>query len=247
MKINTTQFISPNFSNREVGVDTIVIHSTHMPRDSALERLCSNESDVSCHYLIDLDGNIYGLVSEDKVAWHAGKSSWRGKEKLNNSSVGIELVDIDDEGKGVKNFTSQQMNSLVWIMNDILVRYNISSQNIVAHSDIAPDRKDDPGEMFDWKFLANHGIGIFAGKVSYTENDKFIIKQGDKGKGVLMVQKLLRQYGYKISVDGVYGNQTKDVVIAFKRHFDARKIDDVFDGKSLEVLKSIILYSLRGN
>ncbi|MCH9754094.1 MAG: N-acetylmuramoyl-L-alanine amidase [Alphaproteobacteria bacterium] len=242
MQINKTQFISPNFSERDDSVDMIVIHSTHMKKYDSLHRLCDRESQVSCHYVVGLDGDVYGLVEEGKVAYHAGASYWRGREKLNRYSIGIELVDVDVDNKRVKNFTEQQMQSLLKIMKDMMSRYKIPSYNIVAHSDIAPDRKDDPGEIFDWQRLSDHGIGVFPNK--HTQDvSGFLIKKGDKGNDVLMVQRLLHQYGYKITVDGVYNKQTEDVIIAFKRHFDDRNISDVFDEVSLAVLKEIIQYS----
>lgn len=246
MDINATQFISPNFSDRKYKVDTVVIHSTRMTKENSLNRLCDKKSEVSCHYLIDLEGHIYRLVDEDKVAFHAGVSYWGGREKLNQFSLGIELVDIDHTGERVKSFTHKQMQVLIELIKDIIARYNISPQNIVAHSDIAPDRKDDPGEMFNWKLLADNSIGIFPKDFQYQESKGFLIRYGEQGEDVSMVQKLLSQYGYKISVDGKYGDQTQNVVIAFKRHFDTREINDIFDINSLAILRDIIDRSSKG-
>jgi len=240
MNIDKTSFISPNYQDRSDKIDTIVIHSTHISKYDSLERLCSKESGVSCHYLLDLEGKIYQLVPEEKIAWHAGLSSWSGRESLNQYSIGIEIVDTDNSGNRLKNFTNQQMDSVISLLKNIIYRYSINPHNIVAHSDIAPDRKDDPGENFPWSQLFAHGIGIYPNLPEQSSHEGFFVQFGDEGESVTLVQELLSKYGYKISVDGVFGQQTKDVVIAFKRHFDQRKINDAFDEKLLAILKDII-------
>lgn len=239
MNIDKTSFTSPNYKDRSDKIDTIVIHSTHISKYDSLERLCSKESGVSCHYLLDLEGKIYQLVPEEKIAWHAGTSSWMGREALNQYSIGIEIVDTDNSGNRLKYFTQHQMDSVINLIKNIINRYSIDPHNIVAHSDIATDRKDDPGENFSWTQLSEHGIGIYP-DLSLVSHEGFFVQFGDEGEAVILVQELLSKYGYKISVDGVFGQQTKDVVIAFKRHFDQRKINDAFDEKSLAILKDII-------
>jgi N-acetyl-anhydromuramyl-L-alanine amidase AmpD len=154
-------FSSPNFSKRHRIIDIIVIHSTHIPCKESIEVLCNQSSNVSCHYLIDLNGKIYQLVEDEKKAWHAGKSYWRGKSSINDNSIGIELVDTDDKGARLASFPKAQMDSLIDLLKPLIKKYNIPSYNIVAHSDIAPDRKDDPGENFDWSLLAAHKIGRY--------------------------------------------------------------------------------------
>lgn len=238
MRIDKTSFISPNFKERRDDVDMVVIHSTHMNSEDSLERLCNKEAEVSCHYLIDLEGKIFQLVPEDKVAYHAGVSYWSGREKLNLYSIGIELVDIDNHGNLIKEFPEKQIGSLIKILQGVAKRYDIPPSSIVAHSDIAPDRKDDPGEYFTWRILYESGFGIFP---EYKPQDLggFLVQTGDEGEDVARVQGLLKEYGYKVSVDGVFGKSTKDVIVAFKRHFDARVINDIFDEVSLAILEEI--------
>lgn len=240
MQIDKTSFVSPNYKDRSEKIDTVVIHSTHISKYDSLERLCNKESGVSCHYLLDLEGKIYQLVPEEKIAWHAGVSSWVGREALNKYSIGIEIVDTDNHGNKLEYFSQPQMDSVIYLLKNIIQRYSIDPHNIVAHSDIAADRKDDPGEHFSWSQLAMHGIGIYPKLSDQFAHEGFFVQFGDEGDSVTLVQELLLKYGYKISVDGVFGQQTKDVVIAFKRHFDQRKINDAFDEKSLAILKDII-------
>ncbi len=240
MRINKEDYISPNFKDRTHPIDMVVIHSTHMSARDSLERLCDSEAGVSCHYLIDLEGNVYQLVSEDKVAHHAGVSYWDGREKLNLYSLGIELVDTEEDGTRIDKFPEIQIDALVRLLEDITHRHSIASFNIVAHSDIAPDRKDDPGENFPWDVLKKHSFGVLP-KSDYRKQDLdgFLVQLKDEGEEVEKVQTLLKEYGYKISVDGVFGKDTNDVVIAFKRHFDTRAINEVFDEVSLAILQDI--------
>jgi len=238
MIIDKKSFISPNFKDRVDPIDMVIIHSTHMPRLESLERLCSDEAQVSCHYLIDLDGNIYQLVAEDKIAWHAGTSYWAGRTHLNKCSIGIELVDILDNGQYIKDFAEIQIKNLIELLINIVGRYKIKPKDILAHSDIAPDRKDDPGEIFPWVKLARHHIGLYPEELS--SDNQFVIKFGDQGENVKMVQELLQNYGYKISVDSVFSQETSEVVIAFKRHFDQRNVEPIFDGRSLEIIKWLL-------
>jgi len=239
MKINKSSFVSPNFDARKDNVDMIIIHSTHMTTNASLKRLCDKTSPVSCHYLIDLEGNIYQLVSDDSIAWHAGVSYWAGRTNLNRYSIGIELVDRFDNGETIEKFPKAQISNLIELLKIIIAKFNIRNNMILAHSDIAPDRKDDPGENFPWKDLARHKIGIY----SDTRNSgtkKFFIQSEDKGEEVAIVQKMLSDYGYKICIDGYFGKEMCDVVKAFKRHFDQRKIDNTFDEISFNILSEIL-------
>lgn len=240
MRVDDKSFISPNYKDRQSGIDMVVIHSTHMNAKESLERLCDKESGVSCHYVIDLAGNIFQLVPEEHVAYHAGVSYWRGRDKLNEYSIGIELVDTTDRGLRIEEFPEEQIKSLLKILEKITNKYSIPEFNIIAHSDIAPDRKDDPGEYFPWHILAEQGFGIFPEhEYEHKDLDGFLIQIQDEGDSVSRVQALLKEFGYKISVDSVFGDKTKDVIIAFKRHFDQRAINDVFDEISLAILEEL--------
>ncbi len=148
---------SPNFNDRKDGKkpELVVIHFTGMDSTAAaLERLCDPQAEVSAHYLIDEEGNIYHLVDEDKRAWHAGVSGWNGQEDINSVSIGIELSNRNGNA-----YPPKQIFALALLCKDIMHRHNIPPENVVGHSDIAPDRKDDPGAHFPWKMLSRHGIG----------------------------------------------------------------------------------------
>src|SRR5881397_3083891 len=151
---------SPNFDERQLPVSMIVLHYTGMPdAEGALDRLTSPESKVSSHYLIDEDGTIYRLVDEAKRAWHAGKSRWRGITDVNSASIGIEIVNPGHEF-GYRPFPEPQMDALVPLVADIVARHGVARANVVGHSDVAPARKQDPGELFDWARLAKLRLAL---------------------------------------------------------------------------------------
>lgn len=142
--------------------DLIILHYTAMPdARAALERLCSQEHDVSAHYLIACDGLVFQLVSEEKRAWHAGKSFWRGDVDINSRSIGIEL-----DNSGNHPFSVPQMQSLIRLCRDIQERWSIVPQAVLGHSDVSIGRKTDPGRRFDWQGLARFGIGVWPEKLS---------------------------------------------------------------------------------
>jgi N-acetylmuramoyl-L-alanine amidase len=154
---------SPNFGDRRNGaaVTMLVLHYTGMTSAAAsLARLCDPSAEVSAHYLITETGDIHRLVPENKRAWHAGLGYWREERDVNSRSIGIELQNPGHEF-GYDSFPAAQIDSLIALAQDILGRHNIPASGIVGHSDIAPDRKMDPGELFPWSDLANAGIGVF--------------------------------------------------------------------------------------
>lgn len=156
-----TQHPSPNFDEREREIDMIVLHYTGMKTGrEALERLCDPEAKVSAHYLIEEDGRVFQMVEESKRAWHAGISHWRGVDGVNHNSIGIEIVNPGHEW-GYRKFTQAQYDALIPLCQAIKARYNIPDINIIGHEDVAPDRKQDPGELFDWELLAKNGLGIW--------------------------------------------------------------------------------------
>ncbi|MGZ8347419.1 MAG: N-acetylmuramoyl-L-alanine amidase, partial [Allosphingosinicella sp.] len=151
---------SPNFDDRDQPVSIVVLHYTGMAdAASAIDRLRDPEARVSCHYLIAEDGQVLRMVPEDKRAWHAGRSYWRGLHSVNAASIGIEIVNPGHEF-GYVPFTAQQMDSLVPLLAGIVQRHQVPRANVVGHSDIAPTRKQDPGELFDWTLLARHGLAV---------------------------------------------------------------------------------------
>ena len=152
---------SANFNSRKKPVEMLVLHYTGMETtQAALDRLRDPAAEVSAHYVIDEDGEIYSLIDEDKRAWHAGVSSWKGKTDINSRSIGIEIANPGHEF-GRPAFPEKQILSVITLSKDIIERHSILSENIVGHSDIAPLRKRDPGEMFPWKLLAENGIGLW--------------------------------------------------------------------------------------
>ncbi|WP_149541167.1 N-acetylmuramoyl-L-alanine amidase [Siccirubricoccus phaeus] len=156
---------SPNHDARPAGtpVDTLVLHYTGMQSGAAaLARLCDPAAQVSAHYLVEEDGTVFALVPEHRRAWHAGISEWRGQQQLNGRSIGIEIVNPGHEW-GYRDFPALQMAAVCDLCLDILSRHPIPPWNVVAHSDVAPDRKQDPGEKFDWEGLAANGVGLWPG------------------------------------------------------------------------------------
>lgn len=198
---------SPNFNERKDGLapEFIIIHYTGMKStEDALERLSDPASEVSCHYLLDEKGNIYKMVDEDKRAWHAGVSSWDGKGDINSRSIGIEI-----SNRGHEPFTPEQLGTLVLLCHDIMHRHGIPAQNVIGHSDIAPDRKQDPGPQFPWKKLAPFDIGTWP---KPTLKDKFnaaAVARNDK-----RLRALFEKAGY-----GIEGKSTKDLVAAFQSRY----------------------------
>ncbi len=213
---------SPNFNERRdvSGPDMLVLHYTGMEScDAALERLCDPAAEVSAHYLIDDDGTQYRLVDEDKRAWHAGKSGWRGHNDINSRSIGIELVNPGHEF-GYREFPDPQIAQLITLCVGILGQHQIPKRNIVGHSDIAPSRKIDPGELFPWPRLAEAGIGLWPGDCLLGSVTP------DVGKVMLC------EIGYL--VDDVEAS-----ISAFQRRFRPDKIDGTPDRQTGELIAAV--------
>lgn len=240
MKIST-EFKSPNFDERKQHkVDTIILHTTHLSFAKSIDVLCSPKSKVSCHYIISLEGHIYQLVNDTKRAWHAGKSAWKNKTNLNHNSIGIEIVDTTDQGIRVHNFPEKQMNAVIWLCKNLYTKHNIPKFNVLAHSDVAPDRKDDPGQYFNWQELYSEGVGVFHDIDYISIPNAPIIGYGDNNDKVKAIQKLLHKLGFEIKADGYFGNKTCSVIIAFKRHFNPQHLEYIFSELDLAILKNIL-------
>ena len=204
---------SPNCDDRPEGmpIDMLVLHYTGMPTgEEALARLTNIEHEVSAHYLIEEDGRVFQLVPEAQRAWHAGVSYWRGHKSLNARSIGIELVDPGHDF-GYRPFPKLQMMALETLALDILARHSIPPRNVVGHSDIAPTRKNDPGELFDWRSLAAKGIGMWPERAA---------------NGPYNVMDALETVGYE-TLD--YAR----ALAAFQRHFRPVEIQGVSDPDTL--------------
>jgi N-acetylmuramoyl-L-alanine amidase len=218
---------SPNHDAREEPVDILVLHYTGMQSaEAAIARLCDPASRVSSHYVVEEDGRIWRLVVEGRRAWHAGVSFWRGNETLNGRSIGIEIVNPGHEW-GYRPFPLVQMTAVTELCQGILSRHAIPARNVVAHSDIAPDRKQDPGELFDWPGLAAAGIGLWPDFAA--------------APAVLATTELLRadlgRIGYPVSGD------LATVVTAFQRRFRPARVDgqgDVETARRAALLAAIM-------
>ncbi|MBL70932.1 MAG: N-acetylmuramoyl-L-alanine amidase [Rhodobiaceae bacterium] len=222
---------SPNFDNRACTISHIILHYTDMADcDLALARLCDAEAKVSAHYLIRRDGHIFHLVDEAARAWHAGVSCWRGEADMNSASIGIELDHNGHKDGKMDAFLEAQISALIWLLQEVTARHAIAPQNILGHSDIAPGRKIDPGEAFDWAALHKAGFGLWVDNVK-TE-DVLPLATGSEDKAVVPLQKALAAIGYQITVDGSYGPQTRAVISAFQRHFRPAKIDGIADAET---------------
>ncbi|MDC9701560.1 MAG: N-acetylmuramoyl-L-alanine amidase [Alphaproteobacteria bacterium] len=218
-KLVDTVLPSPNFDIRGEGIvpDMIVFHYTGMESaDDAIRRLRCSVAKVSSHYIIDMDGRIIQLVRESDRAWHAGLSFWAGDRNVNFLSIGIEIVNIGHRS-GYPAFPIEQMESLKALCLDIIGRYQISCSRIVGHSDISPARKIDPGEKFDWEWLACRGIGIWVNSTPIRDELRMCL--GSRGPLVEEVQEQLALIGYEVRVTGYFDCQTGLVISAFQRHF----------------------------
>ncbi len=214
---------SPNQDDRTAGsvIDTLVLHYTGMQSgQAAIDRLCNPAARVSSHYVVGEDGAIVRLVEEQRRAYHAGISCWRGRPVLNDRSVGIEIVNPGHEW-GYRPFPRVQMQSLTALCRSILSRHPIPARNVVAHSDIAPDRKQDPGELFDWRGLADAGIGLWPdGDGAATTDD---------ASSVVGVRQRLIAIGYAVAPDGEADAPLASVLRAFQRHWRQETISGVAD------------------
>jgi N-acetylmuramoyl-L-alanine amidase len=231
---------SPNFGERLGGVapSIIILHYTGMSNaEKACDWLCDERSEVSSHYLIDESGGIIHMVDESKRAWHAGVSSWHDEIDINSASIGIEIHNPGHTA-GYPDFPMVQMQAVANLCRQIATRYDIKPQQILAHSDVAPGRKVDPGEKFDWGFLAAQGVGHWVQPAPLSGGS--FLQVGDKGDPVFALQAMLKLYGYGVDVNGEYDARTKIVVEAFQRHFRQEKVDGIADQSTVATLHKLL-------
>jgi len=220
---------SPNFDLRQAPPDMIVLHYTGMPTgEAALARLRDPQAKVSAHYLVEEDGRVFTLVAEERRAWHAGVSFWKGERDVNGRSIGIEIVNPGHEF-GYRAFPEAQIHALIDLLADIRTRWTIDDARLVGHSDVAPERKTDPGELFPWKQLAQAGHGIW---VEPDPAPGAPLDEGAEGVGVFALQAGLTRLGYDSAPSGKFDAQTATVVRAFQRHWRPSKVDGVADGET---------------
>jgi N-acetylmuramoyl-L-alanine amidase len=215
---------SPNFNERLLPVSMLVLHYTGMPDAAqAIDWLRNPASQVSCHYLVAEDGQVLRMVDEEKRAWHAGRSFWRGVTDVNSASIGIEIVNPGHEF-GYRPFAEPQMDALIPLVADIVTRHKIRPPYVVGHSDIAPARKEDPGELFDWGRLAKLGLAM-------PRPSRNLMDPTWTDGGFLLA---LERYGYDVS-------KPKEAVVAFQRRFRQENIDGVIDGETRAILLGLLL------
>jgi N-acetylmuramoyl-L-alanine amidase len=232
---------SPNFDERTglAHPDMIVLHYTGMQfSHEAVHRLCDPKARVSSHYVVMEQGSILQLVPEGKRAWHAGVSSWGGDTDINSRSIGIEICNPGHEF-GYVDFPSRQIAAVITLCRSILTRHVVRPENVVAHSDVAPSRKQDPGEKFPWKLLAQSGVGLWVEPAVVAKPDP--IKVGDTGQKVTDLQKALGSYGYGLEVTGRYDIATEEVITAFQRHFRQKQVDGIADASTRETLRKLLV------
>lgn len=217
---------SPNHDSRGgQAVDILLLHYTGMESAAAaLERLCDPEAKVSAHYFIDEDGRVLQLVEEARRAWHAGVAYWDGTRDINARSIGIELVNPGHEF-GYRPFPEPQMLSLIDLARAVLKRHPIPPERVLAHSDVAPARKEDPGELFDWARLAREGIGLWPGDVPAEAAPA----------GADELRGLLDAYGY-----GLQDVPLERVVSAFQRHFRPARVSGTADRETVARLRALL-------
>ncbi len=223
---------SPNFDARDprVALCYIILHYTGMKNGAkARERLCNQAAKVSAHYLLEEDGSIYQLVDEDKRAWHAGESFWRGVTDMNSASIGIELVNPGHQF-GYRPFAPAQMNRLKPLLHQIIERNGMNAKTcLLAHADIAPRRKEDPGELFPWREFALDGFGLWPmpQSVDYGHAED------------TEVQHLLRSIGYDCPESGGYDRPTRAALLAFQRHYQPNNLTGTPEKETIAKLRAL--------
>ena len=232
---------SPNHNERKGGArpDMILLHYTGM-RDvqAAVSVLCSPASEVSAHYVVLEDGHIIQLVAEERRAWHAGVSFWAGETDINSCSIGIEIANPGHE-HGYPDFPKRQVAAVTALCRSIFTRHKIPADRVLAHSDVAPARKQDPGEKFPWRLLADSGIGMWVKPAPIAQAGPIFVL-GETDPAVDTAQRLLVKYGYGVSVTGYLDGTTRDAVAAFQRHFRPLRVDGVIDSSTVMTLKALV-------
>ncbi len=231
---------SANFNERRNAMrpDMLILHYTGMPScEDAIRCLASPQSGVSCHYVVAEDGAITQMLPEAYRAWHAGISHWQGVEDINSCSIGIEIHNPGHDG-GYPDFPDAQMAAVEALCLDIMARHGIAGARVLAHSDVAPRRKIDPGEKFDWARLALARIGHWVKPAEISGGE--VLELGDGGDCVRTLQHNLRTYGYGIDPTAAFDEHTKIVVSAFQRHFRPALVDGRADRSTVETLAALL-------
>ena len=233
---------SPNHGERKGGrtPDSLIIHYTGVPTgDAAVGLLCDPAMQVSAHYVVLGEGGLVQLVAEERRAWHAGRGSWAGETDMNDVSIGIEIAHPGHkDGAAAYPYPQAQIATVIALCQDIVARWRIAPRRILAHSDIAPDRKIDPGEFFPWAQLAKAGVGHYVAPCPLEDGPR--LEHGARGAEVEELQSLLAGYGYKLDVTGLFETNTQTVVRAFQRHFRPALVDGVADLSTIGTLRKLV-------
>jgi N-acetylmuramoyl-L-alanine amidase len=231
---------SPNHDERGGGwaPDILLLHYTGMPTaEGALERLRDPAAAVSCHYFIFEDGRVVQLVPEARRAWHAGVSAWEGLPDVNARSIGIEIANPGHAG-GLPPYPAAQIAAVIALSRDIVRRRRMRPDRVLGHSDVAPTRKEDPGELFPWGELYRAGVGHWVEPVPMRDGRVHVL--GDAGEPVRALQAQLAAYGYGVAVTGAFDEATAAVVRSFQRHFRPARVDGAADLSTIETLAALI-------
>lgn len=219
--------------------DMLLLHYTGMTScERAIDWLSRPEAKVSCHYVIDVDGRITQMVAESERAWHAGVSAWAGETDINSCSVGFEIHNPGHDYE-YPDFPEPQMQAVVALAADVVRRWRIVPWRVLAHSDVAPQRKNDPGEKFDWRRLASAGAGLWVEPEPVVTED--CGGADDERSDVIRhAQALLTRFGYAVAATGEADAATRFVVTAFQRHFRPARVDGRIDGSTLATLERLV-------
>ena len=231
---------SPNHGERKGDrrPDTLILHYTGMPDETqALQWLCNPVSEVSSHYFVFENGHVAQLVPEARRAWHAGQSSWAGETDMNSCSIGVEIANPGHDG-GLPPFGEAQIASVIQLCRDIVARWSIPADRVLAHSDVAPGRKRDPGERLPWERLHHAGVGHWV-RPAPIRDGRFLAR-GEQGQPIEALQAMLAMYGYGVPITGAFDAETETVVAAFQRHFRPNRVDGIADASTITTLRDLI-------
>ncbi len=232
---------SPNFGERRGhhDVDMIVLHYTGCASaEAALLWMCSPDSQVSAHYLVDEDGEIVQLVDEAARAWHAGLAEWEGGRDVNSRSIGVEIQNTGHQAGALPEYPPAQIAAVIALCRDIMERHGIAPFRVVGHSDVAPQRKADPGEHFPWHVLGRAGVALEVEPAPLSLSEP-VLAPGCEGEAVLRLQGGLLRAGYGLAQSGLYCGRTEAVVRAFQRRFRPQRVDGIADASTVETLRRV--------
>jgi N-acetylmuramoyl-L-alanine amidase len=217
----------------------IVLHYTGMAdTEAALTKLCAAGSEVSAHYVVMEDGYIVQCVPEARRAWHAGSAAWEGESDINSCSIGIEIAN-PGHSHGYPDFPKRQIAAVTTLCRSIFTRYRIPAWRVLGHSDVAPNRKQDPGEKFPWRVLHDAGIGIWVKPAPITPTGA-VFAFGANDPAIADIQAQLARYGYDVAASGDFDGTTRDVIAAFQRHFRPARVDGVADASTVATIKAVV-------